>query len=257
MTGNKVFQNGKAFAEVGLDGHFNGFPGRVGHQATHPGQLADLLVIPAGAGSGHHVDRVKGIQVGQQGFPDGVGGPGPNTDDQLIPFVIGNQAAAELGFNAVDFFIRLIQQEGFFVRDNNIRIADGNTGLGGVFIALTFNPVQHLGRLTGPQAAEAAVNDVAQLLFPDHFVDIADFIRNRLVENQATNAGVDHPAIRHAHFNQRLNVDATGIIGQFCFGGIGKPLAGTEGVGPDNGQVVAPQHHVLGGDRHRTTVFGV
>ena len=56
--GNEIFQNRKAFTEVGLDRDFNRFTGCVCHQASHTGELTDLVHRTTGTGVCHHVNRV-------------------------------------------------------------------------------------------------------------------------------------------------------------------------------------------------------
>ena len=59
VRGAEVFQHAQAFAEVGLDGRLDDLAGRLGHQAAHAGQLANLLDAAAGAGVGHQEDRIE------------------------------------------------------------------------------------------------------------------------------------------------------------------------------------------------------
>ena len=56
---DEVLQHGQAFAEVGRDGGLDDFARRLGHQAAHTGELADLLFRSAGAGVGHDVNRIE------------------------------------------------------------------------------------------------------------------------------------------------------------------------------------------------------
>ena len=56
---DEVLEHGQPFTEVRRDGRLDDFPGRLGHQAAHAGQLADLLLAAARAGVGHDVDRVE------------------------------------------------------------------------------------------------------------------------------------------------------------------------------------------------------
>ena len=55
----EVLEHRQAFAEVGLDGRLDDLAGRLGHQAAHAGELADLVDDAAGAGVGHQADRVE------------------------------------------------------------------------------------------------------------------------------------------------------------------------------------------------------
>ncbi len=57
---DEVLGHRQAFAEVGPDRRLDDLARRLGHQAAHARQLADLLLRAAGARVGHDVDRVEG-----------------------------------------------------------------------------------------------------------------------------------------------------------------------------------------------------
>ena len=59
----EVLEHRQAFAEVGLDRRLDDLAGRLGHQAAHAAELADLVDVAAGAGDGHHGD---GVEVAQR-----------------------------------------------------------------------------------------------------------------------------------------------------------------------------------------------
>ena len=61
--GDEVFQNGKSFTEVCLDGDLDGLTGGVRHKSAHTGKLTDLVHGAAGAGVCHHVDGVVGVET--------------------------------------------------------------------------------------------------------------------------------------------------------------------------------------------------
>jgi hypothetical protein len=58
---DEVLQNVQAFAEVRGDRRLDDRAVRLGHQAAHAGQLANLRRRTARAGVGHHVDGVEGF----------------------------------------------------------------------------------------------------------------------------------------------------------------------------------------------------
>ena len=58
VRGDEVLQHGEAFAEVRRDRRLDDFARRLGHQAAHAGELANLLFRSASAGVGHDVNRV-------------------------------------------------------------------------------------------------------------------------------------------------------------------------------------------------------
>ena len=67
---DEVLENGQALAEVRLDRAVEDLALRVRHQASHAGQLADLLDVTAGSGVGHHVDGVELVEVRGHGLAD-------------------------------------------------------------------------------------------------------------------------------------------------------------------------------------------
>ena len=56
---DEVLQHRQAFAEVRRDRRLDDLARRLGHQAAHAGELADLLLAAARAGVGHDEDRVE------------------------------------------------------------------------------------------------------------------------------------------------------------------------------------------------------
>ena len=102
--GDEVFEDGQAFAVVGLDRQLDGGAGGVRNQAAHTGQLADLGLRTTGARVGHHEDWVELVHRGGLGLGDGVGGVVPDADNPVLPLRFGEQAALVL---AVDLEGRL------------------------------------------------------------------------------------------------------------------------------------------------------
>src|SRR5436309_3515944 len=58
VGGGEVLEDREALAEVRGDGRLDDLARRLGHEAAHAGQLADLLLGAPGAGVGHHEDGV-------------------------------------------------------------------------------------------------------------------------------------------------------------------------------------------------------
>ena len=59
---DEVLEHREAFHEVGLDRTLDDLALRIRHQAAHAGELADLRERAAGAGVGHHEDRVQLVE---------------------------------------------------------------------------------------------------------------------------------------------------------------------------------------------------
>src|SRR5207302_1100858 len=93
---DEVLEHRQPFREVRLDRQVDDPAGRVGHQTTHAGQLADLLDVPSSAGVGHHEDRVKGVETLHRRGRHFLRRPGPEVDRLRVPLVFGDQATLEL-----------------------------------------------------------------------------------------------------------------------------------------------------------------
>src|SRR6185436_12276428 len=73
VRGHEVLEHGEAFLEVVDDRRLDDLAQtardlllRLGHEAAHPGELADLLLRSARAGVGHHEDRIEAVPVGRE-----------------------------------------------------------------------------------------------------------------------------------------------------------------------------------------------
>ena len=92
VRGDEVLEHRQALHEVGLDRALDDFALRVGHQAAHAGQLADLLERPARTRVGHHEDRVERVEVVDHRVRHLVGRGVPLLDDRLVALLLGDQA---------------------------------------------------------------------------------------------------------------------------------------------------------------------
>jgi hypothetical protein len=141
VGGVEVLQNGQAFLEVRDDRRLDDLAGRLGHQAAHPAELLHLGLRTAGAGVGHHVDRVdlpsrpsgRGSgpsDLGHHLVGDAIGGLGPGVDDLVVLLTLGDQAVGVLLLVLLDQ-LRVSDQFGLAGRDDDVVLAEGDAGLGG------------------------------------------------------------------------------------------------------------------------------
>ena len=98
---DEVLEDRQPLAEVGGDGGLDDLARRLGHQAAHPGQLADLLAAAARAGVGHHEHRVElafvlPLDLLEHLVRDVLGHVGPDVDDLVVALALGDQAVLVL-----------------------------------------------------------------------------------------------------------------------------------------------------------------
>ena len=205
-AGDEVLQDGQALAEVRLDGDLDGLARGVRHQAAHAGQLADLVHGASGAGVCHHVDGVVLVEAVLQRAGYVLRGLLPLVDDKAVALVVGDEAAAVLLFNVEDLLLGCLDKGLLSVGHSHVRDGDGQRADSGVLEAERLDIVEHLGGNREPVLLYAAVDDVAELLFA-HLeaylvvkgvlrvapVDVAEVLRDGLVEYDAPHGGADEP----------------------------------------------------------------
>ena len=96
---DEVLEHVQALDEVGLDRPLDDLALRVGHQAAHARQLADLLEGATGTRVGHHVDRVQRVavlDVLDHRLGDHVGRLVPLVGDRQVALLLRDQAVVVL-----------------------------------------------------------------------------------------------------------------------------------------------------------------
>jgi hypothetical protein len=102
VGGDEVLQHGETFAEVRRDRGLDDFAGRLGHQAAHAGELADLLFGTAGARVGHDVNRIDDaglvalLHVAEHLVGHLFGDARPDFDDLVVALALGDGAVQVL-----------------------------------------------------------------------------------------------------------------------------------------------------------------
>ena len=112
---DEVLQHGEAFAEVRGDGVLDDLARGAGHEAAHPGELADLLLAAAGAGVGHDVDGVELVRPPGPGFSISLNiasatfsvTVGPDGDDLVVALAVGDGAVEVLLLDVDHLLLRL------------------------------------------------------------------------------------------------------------------------------------------------------
>ncbi len=265
---DEVLEHGQAFGEVGLDRQVDDPPRRVGHQAAHARELADLLDVAAGARAHHHPDRAELVE-GDLGLGAHVlVGALPQLDHLAVALVLGHDAAPIHLLDVRHFLLRRTDDLPLRVRVRDVHRGDGDPGLGRVAEAEPLDVVDHARRRV------AAVQPVQ--LGDQHAQQLAVVVRvlerkgihgrlhrrladgQRLVEDDAAGRGDDQP-VADLDPHPLLELDHLGLERQDGLVlraerpqparlVVGRHLA-TRG-----GQPVAAQHDVLRRRDHRVAV---
>src|ERR1017187_10317834 len=278
VRGDEVLQHVEAFAVVRGDGGFNDLARGLGHQTAHTGELADLLFGTARARVGHDVDGVQvpaGAVVLFHGFEHLIGNLlghlRPDFDDLVVALAVGDGAILVLAFHVHHFAFGLAHQAGLLARHHHVVDADGDAGARGVQEAERLDLVEHVDRDVQPELQVAILHQRGKTFLLQQTVDEGHVPRQVFVHDDPADGGfhvllgkldrlgvgfvlviegmhqVDDLAgipqldgserFHFAHFERDQH-----IVG----GGEGAALA--LGAGTRLGQVVATQHHVLGGN---------
>src|SRR5690606_23826679 len=147
VSGDEVLQYVQAFTEVRGDRGLDDGAVRLGHQATHTGQLTDLGGATTRTRVRHHVHGVEGLlldflalavddllfrQVGHHRLGHFVVGLGPEVDHLVVLLALGYQAGGILRFDLLHFLGGGVDDARLLVRDDEVVHADRHTGDGRV-----------------------------------------------------------------------------------------------------------------------------
>ena len=135
MRGNKVLQYVQTFTEVRGNRILDDRAVRLGHQATHTGQLANLGCGTPRTRVGHDEDRIKrilhyfvalGVDYGlladflHHRARNLVVGVRPDVYNLVIALTRGNQSSGPLLFDILDFGFRVFDQFDLGFRNNHV-----------------------------------------------------------------------------------------------------------------------------------------
>src|SRR5205807_881855 len=285
VRGDEIFQHGEAFAEVGSDGRLDDFAGRLGHQAAHSGELANLLFRTARAGVGHDVDRVDVafLVLAFEGFEHFVGNffgdVAPDGDDFVVALAVGDGAVEVLLLDFDAFFFGRVNEPVFIAGDEHVIDADRDAGARGVSEAQRLEVIEQNNRVGKAEAQVGVIDELLNALLFEKPVHERDFFGQVRVEDDATDGGLDELAfhlhrlgVRHVlvvvgrgEVNDFAGVAQANRREQFHFAGFEREddvFGGTEnaafvlGAGLGLGQVIDAQNHVLRGHGERQSVRG-
>ncbi len=201
VGGDEVLEHREAFLEVGDNGVLDNLVAggtsllRLGHQAAHARELADLLLATTGAGVVHHEDGVEALVVGLELLHEGLGelvvGVGPDIDDVVVTFVVGDKTHGVLGHDLLDLLVGFLDELFLLGRDDDIAEVEGEAAAECLAVAHVLDVVEEGGGDGVAALGEDVADDVAQGLLAHHLVDEAVLAGDNLVEDDAADGGAE------------------------------------------------------------------
>ena len=194
---DEVLEHRQALHEVGLDRALDDLALRIGHQAAHAGELADLLERSARPGVGHHVDRIEAVERALHRVAHLVGGLRPDVDDRLAALLLGDQAALVLLLDLLDLRLVLVDDLLLVGRDDDVVLRDRDPGLRRVAEAERLDLVEHAADGRRAVLLGEVADEVVHLTLRERAVD--ELVGDLAVAESLTQGALDvevedHPA---------------------------------------------------------------
>ena len=173
---------------------------RVRHQAAHTGDVAHLQPVTTSTRRHHAVDGVVLREVLLHGLGDLVGGLGPDLDELLATL----ERRSVRPFSNCALHLRGLllvagrRSRALFGGVRMSRERDGHTGTGGPVEAGVLDPVERRGDLDLRVALGEVVDDRRDLALVGDGLEVRVVRRQRLVEERATERGLDEQRSRPA-----------------------------------------------------------
>ena len=242
----------------------------LGHKAAHTRELTDLVFRTTGARVEHHEHRVEAFLVGADLLHQSVGQAGvdmcPDIDYLVIALVVGYETHRMVLENLLNLLVAFAHIFFFLLRDEHVAEVERNASLEGHVVAEVLDVVEELGRTRNTARLDDARDDCAQRFLRQNLVDIADLLRNIMVDKHAAHRGVlyemlvglavlvdvvdndaDRSVKRHAAF----------VVGDLSLFGAVELQALTLVAGAELGDIIETEHHILRRNGDRRAVGGV
>src|ERR1022692_409888 len=283
VGGDEVLQHGQAFAEVRRDRGLDDFARRLGHQATHAGELTNLLLGTASAGVSHDVngidvaDFVVLLHGGEHLVRNFFRDSRPDFDDFVVALAVGDGAVQILLLHRDRLLLGVAHQARFARRNDHVVDPNREARHGGEVETELLDAVQDPHRGFQTETQVAIVHQVAHALLLEQAVDVGHLRSAALqvvVHDGAAHGGrdelplkvgglgmdhvlivigdgeIDHLA-RVAQANRGQRFHFARFLRQDHFINVGECASLTFCARLGLGQVVNAQHHVLGGHGDR------
>ncbi len=183
---DEVLEHRQTLAEVRLDRLRDDVALRVGHEAAHAGDLAELHHVPPGAGADHHVHRVEPLRLerGLHGVLDLVGGFGPDLDELLTALVVGDHALLVLVLHLGGAIV--VRREDAFLLRRGLHVLepDRETGAGRVVETQFLDGVEGPGDVGLVVPLDHLLDQHSDVCLVGHAVDVRERIGECRVEHR-------------------------------------------------------------------------
>src|SRR6266542_5324550 len=127
---------------------------------------------------------------------DLIAGVRPDIDDFVVPFAVGDDAAAILLVHLFDLLVRILQLRFLPFWNDHVLDANRDTSPSRFPKPELFQLIQRGNRNRGAGDLIAAPNDVAELLLARWFVDETKCFRPNLIKDDATGSCLNNVDIR-------------------------------------------------------------
>ena len=130
MSRDEVFQHRETLPEIRGNRPLNDFSGGLGHEAPHPGELLNLVLITPRTGIYHHEEWVSHLtplvefQLPEEDIRNVVRRPGPDINDLLVAFAVSNNTVPIVLGDLFDLRVSLLDLRFFFLGDHHIHNPD-------------------------------------------------------------------------------------------------------------------------------------
>src|SRR5690606_10393394 len=245
------------------------------HQTTHTRQLADLCGRTTSTGVSVNVNGVERLltlflallvddrlcrQAVHHGFGNKIVGAGPDVDDLVVLLALRHQTGGILVLDLFNFRIRLRDDRGLFLRNDEVIDADGRAGTGRVLVTGVHQLVSEDHGLFQTDITITGVENAGDLFLGHLLVDHRERqpLRDDVEQQHTADSGFHHLAglnlltftvvarAEHTRLDARLQMGVTGLVGTLHLGRIGEDHPLSLGIHTGTGHVVQPQNNVLG-----------
>src|SRR5262249_51132441 len=132
------------------------------------------------------------LDLSEHHVGDLIAGVRPNIDDFVVPFAVGDDAAAILLVHLFDLFVRILQLRCFSFRNDHVLDTNRDTSTRRFPKPELFQFIERGNRNCGTGYLIAAPNNIAELFLAGWFIEETKFFRPNLIENDATGGRLNY-----------------------------------------------------------------